>query len=699
MMKKRVQRKWALRLAVVFLWGTLSPAWAGPLKILLPRPGDLVGGENILCIAEFKSSRRPITKVDFLVDDQVLTALRYQPPAQQATATFIWDAREVSDGTHRLTVRAYAGSTIVGMDTITINVSNAGNDIVPPQVHIYFPHPDSVVSGTTEIGIQATDNRGVAMVTLFIDKQLKLLQNFPPYRYQWDTTLYPNGPHEIEVWAYDSAQNKGEARPIRVFVNNPAGRTDLKEIKEGIPSLPQKPSSEQPKALQSPARREISKASPSPPTPSGLSTEKKVLKPSSQKPQALSYQQERLEQDGGVPLTAPRSVKKTSQPPSKPQPQEGPPTKKTPSLILKPREGKKASPKDGQSSLAQPPAVAVSPPTPPIPRIPQALKREPQMTPPVQPTEEARPVVVEPRVTRPKLPETALKEEAPGSSMPTKELKPIPSPVKEEKVRRSPRGLREEMKIPLRKAEEGISLQQKNLKPSPEIPRDLKPSSPSKVSEQKPVPLISPPQMMEAHPRPTKPSLSSGAGVSPSVSQSKRTATPPNSTPSSPVQVKEVKRPLEGSFKGKALVARLPKRESLGKPFWEEGPYRLRATPSVAPGLLKIALNDQPLDLDIAPWIQDGLTMVPFRQIFEHSGGVVLWLPAERVVRAYRPGTQVEIKIGSPVGFLNGEKVIMDRPAFIKQGRTIVTLRFVATALNLHILYDPERNLVRLFRP
>lgn len=714
-MEKRVLRKWALCLTAVFLWGILSPAWAGPLEILLPRPGDLVGGENILCVAEFKSTRRSITKVDFLVDDQVLSVLRYQPPVQRATATFIWDAREVSDGTHRLTVRAYAGGTIVGMDTVPVNVNNTGNDIVPPQVHIYFPHPDSVVSGIAEIGFQATDNRGVAMVTLFIDKQLKLLQNFPPYRYQWDTTSYPNGPHEIEVWAYDSAQNKGEARPVRVFVNNPAGRTDLKEIKEEVPQPPQKPFSEQLKASPPPAQKEIPKASPAPLPPAGPPVRKEASKPSAQKSSAPSQQQGQWRKEE-VTLKPP--ILKVPPPPLSPQSKVIPPTKKTFIPTTKPREIRKAGPKDGQSSLAQPPKMVASPPTPLlITRIPQTLKRKPQMVSPVQLAEKGKPMVVEPRVSPPKLPEALLKEGVAGSNVPTKDLKGVPPPVRERKAREGSTGLPEETKVPLRKVDEGTSLQPKSPKPSPEVTQGHKPPFLSKPSERKSVPT--PPQLMEVPPRRSEPALvgtpqkevsfphpslkaelRKPAKPSPSSGEKARVlSAPQEATPSNQVRRAETKKASEEGSKGTALVARLPKMESLRKPSWEESPYRLRETLPPTPDLLRISLNDQLLDLDVAPWVQEGLTMVPFRQIFERSGGVVLWLPGERVVRAYRPGTQVEIKIGSPVGLLNGEKVIMDRPAFIKQGRTIVTLRFVATALNLRLLYDPERNLVRLFQP
>jgi hypothetical protein len=52
------------------------------------------------------------------------------------------------------------------------------------------------------------------------------MSNFPPFNYVWDTERETNGWHEIEAWAIDDTSATYKTRKIRVFVNNPGGRTD-----------------------------------------------------------------------------------------------------------------------------------------------------------------------------------------------------------------------------------------------------------------------------------------------------------------------------------------------------------------------------------------------------------------------------------------------------------------------------------------
>jgi hypothetical protein len=104
---------------------------------------------------------------------------------------------------------------------------------------------------------------------------------------------------------------------------------------------------------------------------------------------------------------------------------------------------------------------------------------------------------------------------------------------------------------------------------------------------------------------------------------------------------------------------------------------------------LQVAFDGQRIAFDVQPRVEAGLPIAPFRQIFEHTGGQVMWVPQTRVVRAVNADREVVITVGAKQARVNGESVSMARPAFIERGRTIVPLSFVGKALDVNVKYDP----------
>jgi hypothetical protein len=104
---------------------------------------------------------------------------------------------------------------------------------------------------------------------------------------------------------------------------------------------------------------------------------------------------------------------------------------------------------------------------------------------------------------------------------------------------------------------------------------------------------------------------------------------------------------------------------------------------------LQVAFNGSQIAFDVQPRVEAGLPMAPFRQIFEHTGGLVQWVSASKVLRAVNSDREVVIKVGQSKATVNGETFKLDRAAFLEQGRTIVPLSFVGQALDVNVDYDP----------
>jgi len=84
------------------------------------------------------------------------------------------------------------------------------------------------------------------------------------------------------------------------------------------------------------------------------------------------------------------------------------------------------------------------------------------------------------------------------------------------------------------------------------------------------------------------------------------------------------------------------------------------------------------LSFDQEPIIKDGRTLVPMRGIFEAMGMELGWDEQTQKVTATGADKTIELTIGDTKAFVNGQEIILDVPAEIMSGRTMVPVRFIA---------------------
>lgn len=107
-------------------------------------------------------------------------------------------------------------------------------------------------------------------------------------------------------------------------------------------------------------------------------------------------------------------------------------------------------------------------------------------------------------------------------------------------------------------------------------------------------------------------------------------------------------------------------------------------------GAFTIAINNSPVEFDVEPRVEQGVALTPFRHLFEHVGGKVDWEHDTKTVEAVGLGQEVWLRIGDPFAVLNDEQLRLEMAPFIDQGRTIVPLSFVSKVLDVNVLMDPE---------
>jgi len=111
---------------------------------------------------------------------------------------------------------------------------------------------------------------------------------------------------------------------------------------------------------------------------------------------------------------------------------------------------------------------------------------------------------------------------------------------------------------------------------------------------------------------------------------------------------------------------------------------------------ISVIINGNQLTTDIAPYIQDGRVLVPFRALFEALGATVGWDAVNRVVTGARSGKEIKLAIDSKTAYVDGKPVELDVAATITGERTFVPLRFVGESLGADVSWDSASRTVKV---
>ena len=78
--------------------------------------------------------------------------------------------------------------------------------------------------------------------------------------------------------------------------------------------------------------------------------------------------------------------------------------------------------------------------------------------------------------------------------------------------------------------------------------------------------------------------------------------------------------------------------------------------------------------------------MVPLRVISENLGAKVHWSDGQVILT--QSEMKVSLKLNSSKATVNGKTVLLDAKPYLKNGRTIVPLRFLAETFGCKVQYD-----------
>ncbi|MGB9905146.1 MAG: copper amine oxidase N-terminal domain-containing protein [Desulfotomaculales bacterium] len=111
---------------------------------------------------------------------------------------------------------------------------------------------------------------------------------------------------------------------------------------------------------------------------------------------------------------------------------------------------------------------------------------------------------------------------------------------------------------------------------------------------------------------------------------------------------------------------------------------------------LKVFVRGKRPNFDVRPVIANGRTLVPIRAISESLGAKVDYDPGEQKVFINNGTINVNLYLNDRNALVNGRRVVLDEPARVINGRTMVPLRFVSESLGAAVDYDPQTQMITI---
>lgn len=122
--------------------------------------------------------------------------------------------------------------------------------------------------------------------------------------------------------------------------------------------------------------------------------------------------------------------------------------------------------------------------------------------------------------------------------------------------------------------------------------------------------------------------------------------------------------------------------------------FSIAAPLGAAAESVTVVVNGRPVQFDQPPVVQAGRVFVPLRGVFERLGASVVYSNGQ--INATAHGTSVSLTIGSLQATVGGRQETLDVAPFLVGERTLVPLRFVASALGATVNWNDSTSTVTI---
>ena len=691
-----------------------APALAAPtparLSIASPVPNQLVGGAiQVAATYDTGDTSSKITMVSLYVDGNLYSNRPVALPTHRGTDYLDLDTRRLANGRHEIKVVVYAGKQVLVNDTVTVGINNGGVDIVPPLVSFRNILEGDVVSGKIDVEVAAGDNDQISLVSIFINRFPVLISNQPPFRVPLDTAKYMdprgNGKLLLEAWAYDRSNNVGKARPLNLVIRNGLNNTPVMPDPAGDPMGN---GGVNPGVVPAPGGGNATSV---PSTPNVEPSAPGMISVPAGSPRTVGSARSTAPV-GTQPLTvASSNVGIPQMPELGPSPTPARTLVNDPRLSLPAHIGRPAGPAVVDGQVRAPDIARGKAPTGrsvnnsrssrPLDTRPASRQgavegdvRMPQMALNTVP----RPSAIGPRATTPGVPKPGSRQVAKAPTLPDPRNVVKVAPVEPAPVPNAQLPTATQIEIPL-PAVPGVEpvvvkpaavVKPAVVKPTKVVRRTV-PVKPAKRTQMAKAPTL-PPTMPDG-PMIVIPESGKKPGKNNRVAARVMVLNSRGLVRDRTYVVRKGE-----TLKAIAVRHNVTPRSILIASNLRDGAAVRPGMKVRVPGTFDVVMGDSQIAFDVQPRIEAGVAIAPFRQIFEHTGGIVKWDGDTQSVQATNESVEVKIRIGSAEATVNQKVIVMDREAFIDSGRTMVPLRFMEESLDLKAEYDVKNKRVYLVR-
>lgn len=112
-------------------------------------------------------------------------------------------------------------------------------------------------------------------------------------------------------------------------------------------------------------------------------------------------------------------------------------------------------------------------------------------------------------------------------------------------------------------------------------------------------------------------------------------------------------------------------------------------------GSTSYVVDGKTFTMDVSPFIKDGRTLLPLRFAADAVGTEeILWDSVRKTVTLIRGDRVVQVTVGSTTMLINGAAITMDIAPVIVDGRTMLPIRWVGMALRANVDWDADAKTV-----
>jgi hypothetical protein len=131
--------------------------------------------------------------------------------------------------------------------------------------------------------------------------------------------------------------------------------------------------------------------------------------------------------------------------------------------------------------------------------------------------------------------------------------------------------------------------------------------------------------------------------------------------------------------------------------LWYNGSYMTKPGRDLGCAIVVSRMSDIPINIllngklvyyNVDPYISNGRTMLPMRDILEDLGAKVFWEGTTQTITAVRGGVTLVMKVGSNIVYKNGSPVTIDAVVELHSGRTCVPVRCMAELFGGSVDFD-----------